>query len=117
MTFAHLATGDTLFLDANTLIHLFEPHPQWGALCQQLIQRIDNQDLVGFTSTHVVSEVCHRLMTVAAHRAMRRYVSCFACLTVSVPISASSHSAYFFSSGRGVVGGSFCPAFGLARRR
>jgi predicted nucleic acid-binding protein len=68
MTFADLATGDALFVDANTLIHLFEPHPQWGPFCLQLIQRIDNQDLVGFTSSHVVSEVCHRLMTLEAHR-------------------------------------------------
>ncbi len=28
MTFADLATGDTVFVDANTLIHLFQPHPQ-----------------------------------------------------------------------------------------
>jgi hypothetical protein len=57
MTFADLATGDALFVDANTLIHLFEPHPRWGPYFHQLIQRIDNQDLVGFTSTHVVGEV------------------------------------------------------------
>jgi predicted nucleic acid-binding protein len=68
MTFADLAPGDALFVDANTLIHLFQPHPQWGHECQQLIQRIDNQDLIAFTSTHVVSEVCHRLMTMEAIR-------------------------------------------------
>jgi hypothetical protein len=49
MTFADLATGDAVFVDANTLIHLFQPHPQLGPFCRQLIQRIDNQDLVGFT--------------------------------------------------------------------
>jgi predicted nucleic acid-binding protein len=70
MTFADLATADALFVDSNTLIHLFEPHPQWGPLCLQLIRRIDNQDLVGFTTTHVVSEVCHRLMTVEANRTL-----------------------------------------------
>jgi predicted nucleic acid-binding protein len=70
MTFADLVTGDALFVDANTLIHLFEPHPRWGPLCQQLIRRIDNQDLLGFTCTHVVSEVCHRLMTVEANRSL-----------------------------------------------
>jgi predicted nucleic acid-binding protein len=69
MTFADLATGDAVFIDANTLIHLFQPHPQLGPFCQQLIQRIDNQDLVGFTSSHVISEVSHRLMTVEANRA------------------------------------------------
>jgi predicted nucleic acid-binding protein len=70
MTFADLATGDTVFVDANTLIHLFQPHPQLGPFCRQLIQRIDHQDLVGFTSSHVVSEVCHRLMTIEANRAL-----------------------------------------------
>lgn len=70
MTFADLTTGDAVFVDANTLIHLFEPHPQLGSFCQQLIQRIDNQDLVGFTSSHVVSEVSHRLMTMEANRVL-----------------------------------------------
>ena len=70
MTFADLATGDAVFIDANTLIHLFQPHPQLGPFCQQLIQRIDNQDLVGFTSSHVISEVSHRLMTIEAHKVL-----------------------------------------------
>jgi predicted nucleic acid-binding protein len=70
MTFADLVTGNALVVDANTLIHLFEPHPRWGPSCQQLIQRIDQQDLLGFTSTHVISEVCHRLMTVEANRTL-----------------------------------------------
>ncbi len=70
MTFADLATGDAVFVDANTVIHLFQPHPQWGHFCHQLVQRIDNQDLLGFTSTHVVSEVSHRLMTIEASRAL-----------------------------------------------
>jgi predicted nucleic acid-binding protein len=70
MTFADLAAGDAVFVDANTLIHLFQPHPLLGQFCRQFIQRIDNQDLVGFTSTHVVSEVSHRLMTVEANRVL-----------------------------------------------
>ena len=45
MTFANLVTGDAVFVDANTFVHLFEPHPLLGPFCQQLIQRIDNQDL------------------------------------------------------------------------
>ena len=70
MTFADLATGDVVFVDATTLIQLFEPHPQYGTHCQQFMQRIDNQDLIGFTSTHVLSEASHRLMTVEAHRTL-----------------------------------------------
>lgn len=68
MTFADLATGDALFVDANTLTYHFEPHPRWGPACTQLLQRIENQQLVGYTSTHVIAEVSHRLMTIEAHK-------------------------------------------------
>ena len=54
MTFADLTAGASVFVDANTLIHLFQPHPQFGSLSLQLAQRIDKQDLVGFTSSHVI---------------------------------------------------------------
>jgi predicted nucleic acid-binding protein len=70
MNFANLATGEAVFVDANTLIHVFQPHPQWGPSSHQLMQRIDNQDVSGFTSTHVLSEVSHRLMTIEANRAL-----------------------------------------------
>jgi hypothetical protein len=35
MTFADLATGDSVFLDANTLIYHFGPHPTFGTACRQ----------------------------------------------------------------------------------
>jgi predicted nucleic acid-binding protein len=68
MTFANLANGDTVFVDANTLTYHFEPHARWGAACTQLLQRIENQQLVGYTSSHVIAEVSHRLMTIEAHK-------------------------------------------------
>jgi predicted nucleic acid-binding protein len=66
MTFADLLAGDQVFVDANTLTYHFQPHPLWGAACTQLLQRIENQELVGFTSTHVIAELAHRLMTLEA---------------------------------------------------
>jgi predicted nucleic acid-binding protein len=66
MTFADLATGDAVFVDANTLIYHFGPHPTFGTACRQLVQRIESQDLVGFTSTHTLAEVAHQLMIVEA---------------------------------------------------
>lgn len=68
MTFADLATGDTLFVDANTLTYHFEPHARWGPSCTHLLQQIENQQLIGYTSTHVIAEVSHRLMTIEAHK-------------------------------------------------
>jgi predicted nucleic acid-binding protein len=66
MIFADLVAGDHIFLDANTLIYHFSPHPSLGTVCNQLVQRIENGDLLGFTSTHILSEVAHRLMLLEA---------------------------------------------------
>jgi predicted nucleic acid-binding protein len=66
MTFADLVAGEAVFIDANTLTYHFQPHPTWGLPCTALLQRIENQELAGFTSTHVLSELSHRLMTIQA---------------------------------------------------
>ena len=66
MTFADLAAGSSVFLDANTFVYHFAPHPIFRAACDQLLDRIECQDLLGYTSTHVLTEVAHRLMTFEA---------------------------------------------------
>jgi hypothetical protein len=35
MIFADLATGDSLSVDANTLVYHFGPHPTFGTVCQR----------------------------------------------------------------------------------
>lgn len=66
MTFADLVAGDAVFVDANTLTYHFEPHAIWGPPCIDLLQRIENKELSGFTTSHALSEVSHRLMTIQA---------------------------------------------------
>ena len=66
MTFAQIAAGESIFLDANVLVYHFEPHPIYGPACSGLIARVEQQDLTGFTSTHVLSETAHRLMMIEA---------------------------------------------------
>jgi predicted nucleic acid-binding protein len=66
MIFTDLPAGEAVFLDANTLLYHFTADPKHGAACTDLVERIERQQLNGFTSTHVVSEVAHRLMTVEA---------------------------------------------------
>lgn len=66
MTFDQLAPGSAIFLDANTLVYHFSAHPKHGAACTRLIKRIENQDCHGYTSTHVLGDVVHRLMTIEA---------------------------------------------------
>lgn len=66
MTFADLVARANVFVDANVLIYHFSPHPVFGPACKQLLANIENQSLVGYTSTHLVAEVAHALMIVEA---------------------------------------------------
>jgi predicted nucleic acid-binding protein len=66
MTFADLAAGTAVFLDANILVYHFGPHPGFGPPCHQLVQRIVNLEVRGFTATAVLSEAAHHLMTLEA---------------------------------------------------
>lgn len=66
MTFADLPANADVFLDANTLIYHFQPHPLFGPACTSLVKRIELRQLVGFTSAHVLGELAHRLMTLEA---------------------------------------------------
>jgi predicted nucleic acid-binding protein len=66
MIIADLVAGDSVFIDANILVYHFGPHPTFGPVCHQLIQRFENRELQGFTSTHVLSELAHQLMIVEA---------------------------------------------------
>ena len=70
MTFADLARGDSVFVDANIFTYHFQPHGRWGAACTLLLQQIEQQQVVGYTSSDVISEVSHRLMTIEAHKSL-----------------------------------------------
>lgn len=64
--FDQLTTGESVFVDANTLIYHFGLHAGFGAACNRLLSRIEQQDLLGYSSTHVLSELAHRLMMIEA---------------------------------------------------
>ena len=66
MNFADLLANSSVFVDANTLVYHFQPHPILGPLCTALLKRIELKEMAGFTSTHVLSEIAHRLMTMEA---------------------------------------------------
>ena len=66
MKFADLASGSSVFLDANVFVYAFAPDPQFGRPCAELLERIEHHDLIGFTSSHVLSDVAHRLMSLEA---------------------------------------------------
>ena len=66
MILADLTGGAAVFLDANILVYHFSPDPLLGPACTALIKRIENRELQALTSTHVLSEAAHHLMTLEA---------------------------------------------------
>jgi predicted nucleic acid-binding protein len=66
MIFTDLPAGASVFVDANTLVYRFSLHPQFSPPCVDLLERIERSEFAGYTSTHVVSEAAHRLMTLEA---------------------------------------------------
>jgi len=66
MTFADLVRGESLFVDANTFVFHFQPHPVFGSSCTDLFNRVELLEFSAYTSTHVLGEVAHRLMTLEA---------------------------------------------------
>lgn len=66
MTFADLVANDVVFVDANTLVYHFTAHPKFGPSASQLVARIEKQQIVAYSSTHVLSEVGHALMMIEA---------------------------------------------------
>jgi hypothetical protein len=109
MIFADLSAGDSVFVDANSLIYHFAPDPVLGPPCGQLLQRIENQELGGFTSIHLLSEVAHKLMTIEANallgwpfagmvNRLRRHPAEVQRLTASGGRSRSSRKVAFRSS-------------------
>jgi hypothetical protein len=68
MTFTDLVAGDAVFVDANTFIYHFTPDPILGPACTALLLRIENQELAGYTSLHLLAELAHKMMTIEANR-------------------------------------------------
>lgn len=66
MIFADLPAGVAVFVDANTLIYHFTNHSKYGAACTALVERIEHKEITGFTSSHCLADVAHRIMTLEA---------------------------------------------------
>jgi predicted nucleic acid-binding protein len=66
MTFEDIPAAAAVFVDANILVYYAQPHPTYGPACEQLLLRIENKELQGFTSSQVLGDVVHRVMTLEA---------------------------------------------------
>ena len=50
VTFNDIPSGTAVFIDANCLVYAVTADPRYGPACKDLLERIDNQDIQGFTS-------------------------------------------------------------------
>jgi hypothetical protein len=66
MTFADLQRDDSVFVDANILVYHFTNHGRLGAPRTTLLERIELNELQGFTSSHCLSVVALRIVTIEA---------------------------------------------------
>jgi predicted nucleic acid-binding protein len=66
MTLADIPAGATIFADANVLLFAIAPDPVYGPACEAFLDRSENQEIAVVTSTHILGEVVHRLMTIEA---------------------------------------------------
>jgi predicted nucleic acid-binding protein len=66
MRLADVPAGSTVFVDANILIFALTNHPTHGAACTVFLDRAEHQQIVAVTSTHVLGEVVHRMMSIEA---------------------------------------------------
>jgi len=66
MKFADIPSGQAVFVDANVFVYAFGPEPDFGPPSQQLLERIEKNDLLGFASSDVLCDVAHRLMSLEA---------------------------------------------------
>jgi predicted nucleic acid-binding protein len=66
MTLADIPGGQAVFVDANLFVYAFAPDPVLGPPSAQLLERIERHDVQGFTSSDVLCDVAHRLMSLEA---------------------------------------------------
>lgn len=66
MILSEIRAGTAVFLDANIFVYHFAPDPLLGSACTDLLERISRQEIVAFSSSHVLSNVAHRLMALEA---------------------------------------------------
>src|SRR5947207_8702749 len=72
VTFDHIPAGVAVFLKANCLVYEATADPTYGLACKRLLERIENKELPGYTSAHVLAEMAHRLMTIEAANRLSR---------------------------------------------
>ena len=66
MRLEDVLASQAVFVDANTFVYALAPEPTLGPPCFQFLERIKRKEVEAFASSHVFSDVAHRLMSLEA---------------------------------------------------
>lgn len=66
MNLARIPAGQSVFIDANVFVYNFGPDPSYGPPSRDLLERIEQGEVEGYVSAHVLNDVAYRLMSLEA---------------------------------------------------
>jgi predicted nucleic acid-binding protein len=66
MKLVDIPTGTALFVDANIFVYHFGADPVFGPPCRDFMERVLRGEVFAFTSSFLLSNLAHRLMTLEA---------------------------------------------------
>lgn len=68
MQLSDISDGTRVFVDSNIFIYHFSNFEPFAVSCLPFLQRIEDGDIFGYTSSVVLAEVLHRLMVIEASK-------------------------------------------------
>jgi len=66
MYLSDLKNGSTIIVDSNIFVYHFSSRSKYNSACTDFLERIEEGDIVGITSTSIVMETTHRMMSLEA---------------------------------------------------
>lgn len=71
MFLSDLKNGSSVFVDANIFIYHFSQKSRFNLDSTNFLERIEEREIIGITSTSVVQEATHRMMIIEAALVLR----------------------------------------------
>jgi len=66
MYVSDLENGSAILVDSNIFVYHFSSSSKYNSACTDFLERVEEGDIVGITSTSIVMETTHRMMILEA---------------------------------------------------
>ena len=66
MYLSDLKNGSVIIVDSNIFVYHFSSRSKYNSACTDFLERVEEGDIVGITSTSIVMETTHRMMSLEA---------------------------------------------------